>query len=228
MFKLRLLPFIRELNFNGTFTGRPWVTPAVFDSRNMRYFRAMVNLQEITIVDLNFTKFPVGFGEHLGHFAPTLRSVALSCPYGTRRQLLDFFRLFPKLDDIKVSCYSARGEVYEALDTPIVPISGGLRGRLTLKLFEEDGPGLLEDTIAAFGGMRFTSMDLWRTRGIQLLLETCADTLETLRICPEEIYSCEGFFIYGSTPLAPEPTLSFKHTPASKISAYRPAPPFEL
>ena len=163
----------------------PWVVPAIFNSRDMRYFRAMVNLQELKIGELDFSKFPEGFGEYLGHFAPTLRSVSLSWPEGTRRQLLDFFRLFPKLDDIEISCYNPGRGSYEALDNQLIPINVGLRGKLALNLFGE--VGLLEDMIVAFGGMRFTSMDLRKSRGIRLLLDACAGTLETLRIYPEDI-----------------------------------------
>ena len=193
LFKLGLLLFVEELNFSGTLDRGPWVVPAVFDSRSMRCFRAMVNLQELNIGQLDFYKFPVGFGKHLGHFAPTLRSVGLAQPCGPRRQLLDFFRLFPKLDDIKITHYSAKGEAYEPLDAQLVPINGGLRGRLILKEFEEDDPGLLEDMIVAFGGMRFTSMDLWDTTGTRRLLGACADTLEVLRIC-SGLHHCKRDF----------------------------------
>ena len=151
--ELGLLPLAEELEFRRTFNANRWVVPVLFDSS---YFRAMVNLQ---IADLDFFKFPIGFGGSLGHFAPTLRSISLSHPNGTRRQLLDFFRLFPKLDDLEILYYGARQEIYEALDSQLVPISGGLRGQLTLYAFGEKG--LLEDMIVAFGGMRFTSMDLF-------------------------------------------------------------------
>ena len=190
--ELGLLPLAKELDFRRTFNANRWVTPAVFDSS---CFRAMVNLQELKIADLDFFKFPIGFGESLGHFAPTLRSVSLSYPNGTRRQLLDFFRLFPKLDDVEILCYGARQETYEALDSQLVPISGGLRGQLTLYRFGEKG--LLKDMIVAFGGMRFTSMDLLVVQGMQLLVEACAGTLETLRICPDDTLDLgKGFLIF--------------------------------
>ncbi|KAF9783246.1 hypothetical protein BJ322DRAFT_1069790 [Thelephora terrestris] len=189
LFKLGLLPFVKQLQLRGiVFGARCWIAPAVFDSRTMQYFRAMINLQVLEISNLDFSKFPVGFEKYFGHFAPTLRSVALSRPNGTRRQLLDFFRLFPKLDDIGISSYSPMLEEYVGFDNQLVAISGGLRGRLTLHTFGEEG--LLKDIIVAFGGMRFTSMDLRRTRGVQLLLDTCADTLEILRIYPEDMYPC--------------------------------------
>ena len=182
-FKYGLLPFVEQLDFRGTFAPGHWDVPAVFDSRNMRYFRAMVNLQELKIGDLDFSKFPVGLGKYLGHFAPTLRSVALSWPKGTRRQLLDFFMLFPKLENVGISRYP-EGVRYEPLDNkPIVPISGVLRGTLTLKEFGD--VELLKDMTVAFGGMGFTCMDLKNTpRAMRFVLDACADTLETLCIYP--------------------------------------------
>ena len=191
--RLGLLPFVKELQFRGTFPLVPWATPAAFGLRNMRYFRAMTNLQELKMADMDFTGFSAGYWEDLRHFSPTLQAVALCRPSGSRRQLLDFFRLFPMLEDVEIMHYSARWEAYKALDGQFVPINGGLRGRLTLYMFEEEG--LLKDMIIAFGGMRFTSMNLRHVRGMQLLLEACAGTLETLRIYPDDMLnSCKGFF----------------------------------
>ena len=184
--KLGLSPFVKQVQFKRAVFTDPWVVPAIFDSRSIRCFHALVNLQDLTIADLDFSKFPAGAGYYFGHFSPSLRSVALSCPKGTRRQLLDFLRLFPKLDDIKISYYHARTEAHEALNTQFIPIRGGLRGRLTLRTFGEEG--LLRDIIIAFGGMRFTSMDLRNVPGTQLLLEACADTLETLHMDPYQVF----------------------------------------
>ena len=182
--KLGLLPFVKQLQFKPIFA-LSRVVPAIFDSRSMRYFHALVNLQDLAIANLDLSKFPMGAGRYFGHFSPTLRSVALSRPDGTRRQLLDFFRLFSKLDDIKILYYYPGPGPREPLDIQLVPIIGGLRGRLALRGFGDQE--LLEDIIVAFGGMRFTSMDLQDVRGTQLLLEACTDTLETLRIRPDDI-----------------------------------------
>ncbi|KAF9783265.1 hypothetical protein BJ322DRAFT_143843 [Thelephora terrestris] len=182
-----LLPFVERLLFGGEFARGPargWIGPAVFNSWGTpQDFRAMVNLQELDIWDLDFSEFPEGLGSYLGHFAPTLRSVALSWPKGTRRQLLDFFMLFPKLENIGISRYP-EGVRYEPLDNkPIVPISGVLRGTLTLKEFGD--VELLKDMAVAFGGMGFTCMDLKNTpRAMRFVLDACADTLETLCIYP--------------------------------------------
>lgn len=195
--QLGLLPLVKELQFSGTFPVVHWVTPAIFNSRNMQFLRAMVNLRELRIADLDFSGFPTGLGECLGHFSPTVRSVALRRPNGTRRQLLEFFRLFPMLDDVEVLNYSVRWEGDEDLDGQLVPMNRGLRGQLTLHSFGEEG--LFEDMVVAFGGIRFTSMDLRNVRGMQPLLEACAHTLETLRIYPDDISnrcksaSCDHF-----------------------------------
>ena len=183
--KLGLLSFVKQLQFEKALFGVPWFADALSDSHSVQYFSGLVNLQDLTIADLDFSKFPMGLGQYFGHSSPTLRSVALSCPKGTRRQLLDFFRLFPKLDDIKISYYLARPDTHVP-DAQAIPIRGGLRGRLVLDSFGDEG--LLKDMIAAFGGMRFTSMDLQDVRGVQLLLEACADTLEELRIHPDNIH----------------------------------------
>jgi len=197
--KLELLPFVKQLQFERGIFGSPWVSPAIFDSESTQHFGALENLQDLAIADLEFFKFPMGVGEYFGHFSPRLRSVALSAPRGTRRQLLDFLRLFSKLDDIKISHYHAWVGAHDALGAPIVPIKGELRGQLTLKNFGDEG--LLKDIIVVFGGMRFTSMHLDDVLGMQLLLEACADTLETVHIhpggafqrCKRVLYPSEDF-----------------------------------
>lgn len=193
LLELGFLALVKNLEFKREMLVDRWVAAAIFDSRSIPYFRAMVNLQELKIADLDFAKFWAGFEKYFGHFSPTLRSVALSRPNGTRRELIDFFRLFPKLDDIEISCYDARRMSFEAPEDQIVPVTGGLRGRLTLDTFGEEE--LLKDMIVAFGGMRFTSMDLRDVlRGMPLLLVACGGTLETLRISMDDIpHPCKAF-----------------------------------
>ena len=196
--KLELLPFVKQVQFERGIFGTPWASPAIFDSESLRHFSALENLQGLAIADLEFFKFPMGVGEYFGQFSPRLRSVTLSGPRGTRRQLLDFFRLFPKLDDINISHYHTWVGTHHALDTPIVPIKGELRGQLTLGNFGDEG--LLKDIIIAFGGIRFTSMDLYDVLGMQLLLDACVDTLETVHIHQS------GFYVFQN--VLPTPKLT--------------------
>ena len=156
--KFGLLPLVRRVQFEKELFAVPWVIPATFDCQSMQYFGALENVQELAIADLDFSKFPIGLGEYFGRFSPTLRSVALSGPRGTHRQLLDFLRLFPELGDIKILHYQSRTEERKELDTQPIPTREGLRGRLTLVGFGDEE--LLKDIISAFGGMRLTFMDL--------------------------------------------------------------------
>ena len=168
--------------------GIPWLSPTIFDSESLQHFRALKDLQDLTIADLDFSEFPMGVGKYFGHFSPTLRSVALSAPRGTRRQFIGFLRLFQNLDDVKILDYHTWAEEHEALDTLLVPLEGRLRGRLTLERFGDEQ--LLKDLIVAYGGMRFTSMYLHNVQGMQLVLEACADTLETVWIQPGGAPQC--------------------------------------
>ena len=214
--ELELLPFVKQMQFERGIFGTPWVSPAIFDSESVRYFGALENLQDLVIAGLDFSKFPVGAGKYFGHFSPTLRSVALSGPRGTRRELLDFFRLFPKLDDVKILHYHAWTGAHEVFDAPLIPIRGGLRGRLTLKNFGDEG--LLKDMIVAFGRMRFTSMDLHDVLGMQLLLEVCADTLETVHIHPGgALQHCKRVSDPGGVFPIPELTLFVSIPPTLQL-----------
>ena len=42
----------------------------------------------------------------------------------------------------------------------------------------------MEEMISLFGGLRFRQMDLFGVKCVQLLLDACAETLETLRFYP--------------------------------------------
>ena len=46
----------------------------------------------------------------------------------------------------------------------------------------------MEDMIALFGGLRFRHMDLFKVRCVRLLLDACAESLETLRLYPTDQY----------------------------------------
>lgn len=190
--KLRLSPFVKQLHFR-----KACAMKHCRNTQFLRNIRAMVDLQELKIAGLDFSQFPAGLGKQLGHFSPTLRSVALCRPSGTRRQLLNFLRLFPMLDDVEISHYRSRWEAHGDLDGRLAPISGRLRGHLTLCMFSEEE--LLEDIAVAFGGMRFTSMHLCSVRGTKFLLETCAHTLETLRICAYDLPHASEIVFYPKT-----------------------------
>lgn len=158
----------------------PWVVPGYLDSLGLRCFSALANIQSLTVERLDFSKFEMGLEKYSNHFSPTLRSVTLCLPDGTLRQLLDFLRLFPKLDNIELRHYQPLEEAGNIPEAPRAPVWESLRGGLTLYNFV--GEEVLRNTIAAFGGIRFTSMDLYGTPEIQLLLKACGGTLRILRL----------------------------------------------
>ena len=184
-----LLPHVKKLRFRRGFSESPWLFPDCFDSWGLHCFSALVNLQDLAIADMYFPGFVSGTEQYFGHFSPTLRSITLFRPTGSPRQLLDFLGLFPKLDDIKITHYHG---VPDMLETPYVPIQGSLRGKLA---FSGTAVGdVLEGIIATFGGIRFTSLHLYGVGGAQLLLDACAETLQTLYIDPGGmVHHCKRF-----------------------------------
>ena len=72
-------------------------------------------------------------------------------------------------------------------DTDLIPLSvPPLRGQLILTSFR--GEELVKDMIVFFEELRFRSMDLFRVDSARLLLDVCAETLETLRLYPTDPY----------------------------------------
>ena len=175
--KLGLLPFVKKVQFKSDVFNKTWVKPQIFNSHSLRNFSTLVGIQDLMIDDLDLSNFKKGAEKYFGHLSPTLRSVALNCPSGPLRQLLGFLRLFPKLDDIRIITYEASGKAGGKPDTPRWEL---LRGKLTLSNFLEKT--VLEKLIAAFGRIRFTSMNLTDVLETQLLLNACTETLQTLRL----------------------------------------------
>ena len=190
--ELGLLPLVKKVQFRNQAYGRPWVAPRFFSTQSRHYWSALTNIRDLTVADLDFSMFETGVEKYTAHLSPTLRSLSLTRPHCHPRQLLDFLRLFPKLDDIKlINCeFSHEGD--PTPNVPHAPILGSFRGKLTIiRLLVE---GVLGDFIAASGGARFVAMNLHDILEMQPLLETCAETLETLRISPDgALQFCKRF-----------------------------------
>ena len=116
--------------------------------------------------------------QYFGNFLPTLRSLSFREPKGSCRQILFFIGQFQYLEDLKLlDCVLD----YMRRDPTLVPpFTPPLRGRLTVKFSKR--VRLLTDMIHLLGGIRFRHMVLFDVGGMQLLLDACAETLETLRI----------------------------------------------
>ena len=202
--KLGLLPLVKKLQFPSDRYISPWVVPELFDSGGLRHFSALVNVQDLMITDLDLSKFTLGVENYFGHFSHTLRSITLLHTGGHLWQLVDFLRLFPKLDDIKLISY--RGTIgMDNTPTQRAQIRGSLRGKLTLAYVVDWK--LLKGIVDSFGGMRFVSMDLDGVAGAQLLLDACTGTLQTLRFRTGSLpYDCKNLPAeYETTSVLTEP-----------------------
>ena len=189
MHKLGLLPLVRKLRIRGTQQhpdqfGPTTFSPKLFDCRILRQFSSLTNVQELGIDFLDIPSFmPLKFRRYFGHFLPTLRSLALREPKGSRRQIIFFIGLFQHLEDLRFRYKSFVPQEEPTDDPTLVPLFiPPLRGRLTLSCFTR--VGILEDMINLFGGIRFRHMDLSAVNGVRLLLDASAKTLETLRLYP--------------------------------------------
>ena len=182
------LPFVKRVKFDKV--SHRSFEPEFFDNDNhLECFRALENVHDLSIAGLNFSHFNKGRANKcFGHFGRELRSLTLISPRGTRQDLFDFLGLFPSLDDIEISDFSPLDTVN---DTPPNHYRRGLKGRLVLKDFGDEG--LLRAIFDSHGGMWFKSVVLHDAQGAQLVLDSCAYNVKTLRIWPSNGQYCKRF-----------------------------------
>jgi hypothetical protein len=192
MYEFDLLRLVKRLRI------RLWwpdgrFTPEDLGGRNLCYFSALKNLQELGIDKLQVFSFIPDLQQYFGHLSPTLRFLALREPKGSSRQIMYFIGLFPNLQDLKLQYPILIKEYENAIDTTLVPLSSPpLRGRLTLISLTSEQ--IVKDMITLSGGLRCRQMDLFGVKCLPLLLEKCAETLETLRLYPTDPYGGIVFF----------------------------------
>ena len=177
--KLGLIPHVKE-NWLGQ-GSPPWFEPQEFSPHDLRYLSAFTNVHTLKLRHLEIYRFVPGVGRYFGHFSPTLRSIILFEPCCTPRQLSYFLSFFTNLDNIDIVGCRVPQSIRTFQDPELVLFSTKkLRGRLSLGRFNRDESWTYP--IASCGGLRFHYMDLYRVEGCgPILLEACAETLETLR-----------------------------------------------
>ena len=178
--RLGLMPLVKEIRVRQWCGMGGWFVPQAFGRRDLRYFSAFANVQNLVIRRLQLDHFIPDIERYFGHFSPSLRSIELFKPRCTPRQLSYFLSLFPNLDDIEVRHIYTHIPGATTPDAGLSPFSvPKLRGRLTLHSFH------WVETWTHFtscGRLRFRHMDLRGSASCApLLLEACAETLETLR-----------------------------------------------
>jgi hypothetical protein len=193
-YNLGLLPLVKQFRIRLGVSGLNEFTPEKLDRHALSYFSALTNLQELGIDCLQVSDFMPNIQQCFGHFSPTLRFLALKEPKGSCREVLYFIGLFPNLQDLKLHYTVPRDEQESTLDATLVPLSiPPLQGRLTLTCFTREK--LMKEMISLFGGLRFRQMDLFGVKCVQLLLNACAETLETLRLYPTDAAACRKRFL---------------------------------
>ena len=179
-YELGLLPLVKRFRICLWYSK---FAPTQLDGLTLRYFSALTNLQELGIDYLQVSNFMPTIRQCFGHLSPTLRFLALKDPNGTHRQILYFIGLFANLQDLKLQYSEPMDKPEDTADATLIPLSTPpLRGWLRLVRFTKED--LVKDMITLFGGLRFRHMDLFEVSCSQLLLNECAETLETLRLYP--------------------------------------------
>ena len=184
MYRLGLLPLVRELQVVDNGYPHIWLSKGLFNRNVLRPFLTFTNLRELEIDFLDISSFLPGIRRYFGHFPPTVRSLTLREPRGSYREIIYFIGLFQHLQDLTFTCGAKFGE--ERADDPTLtpPFIPPLRG--WLRLFYFTGAGLLKDMIDLFGGMRFRYMHLRNVDGMRFLLGACAKSLEVVVLYPTD------------------------------------------
>ena len=180
--ELGLIPLVKEIRVNQKAGLLYWCEPQTFNPVDLGYFTTFMNVQALRLQNLDIHRFIPGIERYFEHLSPTLRSISLSCPRCTPRQLSHFLSLFSNLDDIEIQGCNAYIPTTTKPEN-LVPFSAPkLQGQLVVYNFSwVETWGHL---IALSGGLRFRYMELgWSLGCTPVLFEACAKTLETLRFC---------------------------------------------
>lgn len=178
--KLGLLPLVTELRIYNA----KGMSKNLFSSRVLRQFTAFVNVRDLRIGHLDIPSFIPHIQRYFGHFLPTVKSLSLAYPKGSHRQIIFFIGLFQHLEDLMLNDRSTRTpERQEDMDLAphFVPPFGG---RLVIWYFRR--AGLVKDIIDSFGGIKFSSMNIFDVAETRLLLSACAKTLRILQLQPTD------------------------------------------
>ena len=179
--ELHLLPFVKRF---GILVGPHYLgfTRKLFgDKHNLRCFSTLKNLRELRIDRLKLSSFMPNIKRYFGHFAPTLRSLVLDEPEASCQQILYFIGLFPNLHHLKLLLFSPSEEV-EPLDRLVPHSQPPLGGWLALRSYK--GEKFVEDMVAHYGRLPFSSLYLSNVERTQRVLDECSETLETLQLDP--------------------------------------------
>jgi len=190
------LPLVKEFRVRGGGYFSTGFSPKLFNCCILRQFSALSNVQDLEIEYLEVAKFMPKIQRYFKNFLPTVRSLILREPKGSRRQVIYFIGLFQCLQDLELR-YDTFGIRYESADdsTLVPPSVPPLRGWLKLTCVKK--PDILRDMIALFGGLRFRYICLFDVDQMGPLLDACAKTLEVVVLDPTDPRGEHFFFLKG-------------------------------
>lgn len=178
--ELGLIPLVKEIRVGQLAGPSGWFHPGAFSPNSHFHFSTFSNVHILRIQGLNIDRFMPCIKPYFYQFSPTLRSIALYYPTcSAPRHLSHFLSLFPNLDNIEIRQLLTCN--IPISDTEVIPFSAPkLRGQLMLHDFLSTDPWT--HLISLSDGLRFRDMVLRKVGACApILLEACAETLETLR-----------------------------------------------
>lgn len=184
--KLNFLPFVRDVRicFMAGYAGH--FSPWMFNPRHsiLSKFLSLVNVQSLELHKLNIPSFLPVIQQYFGHMFPTVQTLALKHPLGSKQHILYFVGSFPRLENLIF--YDGAFDFWEEKpnSVPIPPSNPPLRGRLVIR--DCVPPRFIEEMIRSFGGIRCRHLELHEVYGTRLLLSACAETLQSLRLDPTD------------------------------------------
>ena len=179
--ELGLLPFVKAIRVVQWPAKGRWFVPQAFNHSTLRSFSTLTNVHTLKLQHLEIHHFVLVIERYFGHFSQTLRSITLYQPCGTPQQLSHFLSRFPNL------VYIGIREAQTRISNTIVPDAESVpppapkfRGRLVLS--RTPSVEIWTCLIASCVSLQFRHIDLrWSETCAPVLLEACAETLETLR-----------------------------------------------
>ena len=186
MHTLGLLPLVKTFWIcRGREYSRVELSKKPFNYRFSHQFSALTNVQELEIEHLDIPSFMPGIQRYFCHFLPTVKSLSLTEPRGSRRQIIYFIGLFQHLQDLSVTNDRVIFEEESVDDLSLFPsFIPPLDGWLKINDFTR--VEFLEDMIDLFGGMKFRYMVLFNVVEMRLLLDACAKTLQSVMLYPSD------------------------------------------
>ena len=178
--ELGLIPLVREIRVGQLAAPGGWFGPEAFSRNDLFYFSTFANVHTLRIQGLNIDRFMLGFRPFFHQFSPTLKSISLYYPTSSApRDLPCFLTLFPNLDNVEIrQFFTSNVFVPDGDLTLFSPPS--MQGQLVLHDFLS--VEACTYFIYASCGLRFRHMVLRKVGACApVLLEACAETLETLR-----------------------------------------------